>query len=292
MSIAGLDLGTTGCKVTIFDDSGHEEFNVYQSYEIKDGLGSYEIDAEAIWDGVCSVLIQAGGRTKSIRGLGITSFGETFVALDAADVPIAPCMLYTDPRGISECKQLTESIGKNRIVQITGLAPHSMYSLPKIMWMKEQRPDLFVRAKRICLMADYVAYRLTGVHRIDYSLATRMMAFDINTLKWSSEILQSAGVDEKLFGEPVPTGTSSGPIKRKLAEELGLPADMEVVMISHDQVAAAVGSGVFEPGQAVDGAGTVECITPVYNRIPTGKELEAMSEAGFAIVPYVVLVRL
>ena len=90
------------------------------------------------------------------------------------------------------------------------------------------------------------------------------MAFDIHRLCWAEEILSAAGIDKGLLSTPVPTGTNAGAIRRELAAELGLNESTQIVSISHDQVAAAVGSGVFDETCAVDGAGTVECITPVF----------------------------
>lgn len=288
MMVAGLDIGTTGCKVTVFDSEGRQWFRAYQNYPIRRNLGSHEVDVQAIWEGVCQVLSQVGSQWgKELCGLGVTSFGETFVALDENDQPVAPCMLYTDPRGAEQVEQLTTALGREQLSEETGLAPHSMYSLPKLLWLKDQRPELFQKVCRICLIGDYVAYRLSGVHCIDYSLASRTMAFDVKNLCWSKKVFSAAGIDPSLFGNPVPSGTICGKIRQDLAQKWDLPESLPIVLVSHDQVAAAVGSGALSPGQAVDGAGTVECITPVFNGFPQGKELQVMAQCGFAIVPYI-----
>jgi xylulokinase len=111
------------------------------------------------------------------------------------------------------------------------------------------------------------------------------MAFDINKLNWSDEILSSAGVDIKLFSPPVPAGTLAGPLKPEIAERTGLSTELKIVTVSHDQVAAAVGAGAFSSDVAVDGAGSVECITPVYDSLP---DLDVMYEGNYAVVPYVI----
>lgn len=121
--------------------------------------------------------------------------------------------------------------------------------------------------------------------QIDYSLAARTMAFDISALQWSREIFECAGIDMLLMSEPVPTGTSAGKIKPEIAELTGISSSAVIVSMSHDQVAAAVGAGVFSSDIAVDGAGTVECITPMCDELP---ELELMYEGNFAVVPYVI----
>lgn len=114
----------------------------------------------------------------------------------------------------------------------------------------------------------YVVYHLTGRQQIDYSLATRTMAFDISKLGWSEEIFRTADIDMSLMSQPVPTGTLAGSVTDKTVEKTGLNKDTKIISISHDQVAAAVGAGVFDGSVAVDGAGTVECLTPIYDQMP------------------------
>ena len=166
-----------------------------------------------------SVIRQAAAQYPQIGGIGVTSFGETFVLLDEKDEPLLPAMLYTDPRGADQCNRIAKLVGSERIIRQTGVAPAPMYSLPKLMWVKENRPEIWCRVKRICLMEDYIVYLLSGTAQIDYSLATRTMAFDIHRLCWAEEILSAAGIDKGLLSTPVPTGTSAGAIRRELAAE-------------------------------------------------------------------------
>lgn len=284
MKFAGLDIGTTGCKVTVYREDGEYLGRVYRDYPVQRSHSEHEVDPSAIWSAVKEVLSSAAKDYPGIKGVGVTSFGETFVALGKDGQPLAPAMLYTDPRGEAECSRLVEALGEDFITEHTGIKPHSMYSLPKLMWMKENCPDLYSQIGRVCLIEDYIVYSLTGTAQIDYSLATRTMAFDIHKLAWCHEIFEAAGIEESLFSRPVPTGTSAGPIKEELAKEFGLPTDCVAVSVSHDQVAAAIGSGVFSSDCAVDGAGTVECITPVFQSYDTAK----MAAGSYAIVPYII----
>lgn len=285
MKIAGLDIGTTGCKLTVFDRDGTYLGKAYRDYPVKRSVGEHEVNVEAIMDGVLAVLKEMAEKYPDIKGIGVTSFGETFVLTDERGIPLHKAMLYTDPRGADECRVLTEKIGGKTIASITGLRPHEMYSLPKVMWMRRNHPELYEKARHLFLMEDYVVFHLTGTAQIDYSLAARTMAFDITTLKWSEEMFDAAGIEKKLMSKPVPTGTSAGCILEEIAKVIGLARETQIVSISHDQVAAAVGAGVFDSNFAVDGAGTVECVTPVYDQLP---ELEKMYEGNYAVVPYVI----
>lgn len=285
MKIAGLDIGTTGCKLTVFDETGKYIDKAYQDYPVSRGTGEHEVDASAILEGVYTVLRKMSVVHKDIAGIGVTSFGETFVMTDGEGKPLHRAMLYTDPRGSEECGELEKKLGGKKIASITGLKPHEMYSLPKIMWMKKHEPEIYHQAKHIFLMEDFVINALTGIAKIDYSLATRTMGFDIAFLEWSQDLFRAAGIDQKLMSEPVPTGTTIGTLTKTASELTGMPQEVKIVAVSHDQVAAAVGAGVFDSDKAVDGAGTVECITPVYDSIP---DLEVMYRGNYAVVPYVI----
>lgn len=284
MKIAGLDIGTTGCKCTVFDEQGKYLGKAYRDYYVKRTVGGHEIDISAVMDGVYMVIREMAEQFPDIAGIGVTSFGETFVFADEAGIPLHPAMLYTDPRGAEECKELTEKLGDREIAHITGLRPHEMYSISKMMWIKKHHPEIYQVAKHVFLMEDYVVYHLTGVAQIDYSLASRTMAFDIHTLTWSRLIFDTAGIDSELMSKPVPAGSIAGRISREAALRTGLSGQTKVVSVSHDQVAAAVGAGAFDSSVAVDGAGTVECLTPVYDQIP---DIDTMYEGFFSVVPYV-----
>ena len=285
MKIAGLDIGTTGCKCTVFDEKGNFLGRAYRDYPIKRAVSGHEVDVSSIMDSVYSVLSEMGTKYPDIGAIGVTSFGETFVMTDREGKPLHEAMLYTDPRGQEECRQLEEVLGEKEITHITGLRPHEMYSIAKIMFLKKQDRKLYEKAAYIFLMEDYVVYHLTGKRQIDYSLATRTMAFDIRTLAWSEEILAAAGINSGKMSQPVPTGTDAGEITKKAAERTGLSSRVHIISVSHDQVAACVGAGAFDASVAVDGAGTVECVTPVFDGIP---DIDAMYKGYFSVVPYVI----
>ena len=285
MKIVGLDIGTTGCKCTVFDEQGIYLDKAYRDYPVKRAVGGHEVDVSVIMEGVYACIHEMAKKYPDIAGIGVTSFGETFVCVDEAGEPLHPAMLYTDPRGKEECRELVEKLGERDIANITGLRPHEMYSISKIMWIKKNQPEVYSSACKIFLMEDYVVYHLTGNAQIDYSLATRTMAFDIRNLCWSREIFEAAGIDMGLMAKPVPTGTVAGTVSLAAVQKTGLGRDTKVVSVSHDQVSAAVGAGAFDGSVAVDGAGTVECLTPVYDQIP---DIDVMYQGYFSVVPYVI----
>ena len=148
-----------------------------------------------------------------------------------------------------------------------------------------QAPEIFEKTRHIFQMEDYVVFSLTGNAQIDYSLATRSMAFDINDLSWSDEMLDAAGIDKALFSVPVPSGTDAGVITDKAAKRTGLSNQTHIVSIAQDQVAACTGAGAFDENTAVDGTGTVQCLTPVFDGMP---EVNKMMPGKYVIVPHVI----
>lgn len=270
MLIGGLDIGTSGCKITVYNEKGDFIEKQYREYASKHAQDVHEIDAEAIYQAVGDVI---SSTVQKPEVLGVTSFGETFVLVDENDRVLCDSMLYTDPRGDAECAVFDSQMVK----KITYCAPHGMYSLPKLVWIRKNRPDLYERTKHIFLIQDYILYMLTGNACIDYSLAARTMGLDIRRRVWSEEIFAAAGIDPAKMSKPVESGAVVG-----TSCAFGLP-NARIIAGGHDQVASAIGAGALENGTAVDGSGSVECITPVFSRLP---ESEEICDSGYAFVPF------
>ncbi len=283
MAIGGLDIGSTGAKITVVDRIGKQRHMGYMEYPVSINANTHEINANDIWSVVKTLLYRAVSEVPDMSAVGITSFGESFVTLNDKGEVLLPTMMYTDPRGETEASLLSAKLGDEFISEISGTSPHSMYSLPKLMWIKSNRPEVFSQIKYVCLIADFLAYKLTGNRKIDYSLAARTMGLNIKTKLWSEEIFEAAGIDSVLFSTPVPTGTDTGTVLKGISDELGLPEDMRIIICGHDQIAAAVGSNVTTVGMATDGGGTVQCMTPVFRTIPNDSTLQ---KNHYAVVPF------
>ncbi len=283
MILGGLDVGTTGCKIVLYNEKAELLETYYREYNIARFGGQHEIEFSDIINGVINIL-KVAVKNYKIDALGVTSFGETFAMLDKDDNPLAPAMLYTDPRGAKECELLCEHFGKEKLTLLTGVEPNEMYSICKIMWLKENKADAFEKCKRILLGEDYIVYMLSGVAQIDYSLAARTGAFDIEKKCFSAEIFDFCGVDLSLMSKPVEAGTVAGNMKEALKQELGIDYDIKIVSGCHDQVAGMIGSGVFDSTKAMDGAGTVECIPVILDYKPENPEFY---KGGYSLVPFI-----
>ena len=160
MVIGGLDIGTTGCKITLFNKNGKELTNAYGKYGSSRDKNGHIIDASEILNKVFEILNTVSKEYDEIDGIGITSFGETFVVTDEKGVPLYPSMLYTDPRGKEQCENLCKKIGAENILHISGLKPHEMYGIPKMMWLKENKREIFEKSKYIFQMEYYKIFHL------------------------------------------------------------------------------------------------------------------------------------
>lgn len=286
MALAGLDIGSGGCKCTIYDHEGHVTSYRFLEYNQEMlGQGCYELDLNIVWQKVVQVASEAlkGHHGDPVVAMGISSFGESGVLIDESGTLLSRALMYSDIRGGKQCQEYVRKVGEEVIVEKTGLKPHPMYSLSKILWLKENKPSLFNTASAFLLIADYILYRFTGKKCTDYSLATRTMLFNIQEKKWDAELLSAAGLKETFFATPVQTGTQVGIIIPEIAKLTGFSPNLLLIAAGQDQISTAIGSGAIFTGQAVNGMGSVDCITPVFDKSRLSK---AMSRYGFSSIPY------
>lgn len=280
MNYLSFDVGTTACKCQLFSEDGNILEYLSTEYGFCREKGETYVDIGAIKENVFS-MIKAIAQKHSVDSICFSTFGEAFVLLNKEDNILFCPMLYTDRRGEEQAKAISQKFGNQKIYEITGTLPHPMYSVSKLLYIKEHYPDMYANADKLFLICDYLGYILTGKRVIDYSLAARTGVFDIEKLQFSEEICAAFGIDTRLFSTPERTGTVVGTIHN---DELGLK-DCKLVLGSHDQICTAIGAGVVESGQAVDGMGTVECVTAVFkNKCANIKA----GEQGYPIVPYAI----
>ncbi len=283
MIYAGFDIGTTGSKITIFNNMDKVD-TIYQSYPSVRNSSEHVLDAQNILDTVYSLINKAAEKYPLLSAIGFTSFGESFVVLDKNDNILLPTMLYTDPRGRKEAKLLERKIGKRHLGEITGQIGLGMFSLPKLMYIKNHNPRVYQKIDKVFLIEDFIVYMLTGIRQIDYSLASRTLGFDVINKCWSKEIFEAADIDMSLFSTPVPIGTSAGYIKEDVKKKLSLKCDIEIINIAHDQIANAIGASIFDLESAADGLGTCECNTILFDE---NIDKNFLASKGYGFIPYV-----
>ena len=154
----------------------------------------------------------------------------------------------------------TNNWKERRLFEITGLVAHPMYPVAKFLWLRKHRPDVVTPSVRFLSVIGYVLSRLGLPAYIDYSLASRYLAFDIRQQRWSEEILAATEISAECLPIPIPAGTIAGKIDGSVASQLGLSKGTIVVMGGHDQPCRALGVGAIGSGRVADSMGTYECL--------------------------------
>lgn len=269
MLLLGIDVGTTGVKAAVFDEYGVQKGYAFEEYSIRHPQPDYaEQDAEEIWRITKKIIACAAqGLSQEIKALSLSVQGDAVIAVDRSRNAISPAHLGMDYRGKEETQFFSSKLGAEYLFQKTGMRPHPMNSIVKILWVKNHQPDLYERAYKFVTYADFILGKLgSDKFVIDYSMASRTMAFDLETLAWSEEILNAVGISPNKLSAPVPSGTPVGKLSSALAKELGLQAGTILVSGGHDQPCAALGAGIIKEGLALDSHGTAEVISTVFTK--------------------------
>src|ERR1700691_5838488 len=262
MSLLAIDIGSSRCKAGAFAVTG-EILNQHACAYIPEfpALSHAEIDPELFLQAVCRCS-QAVSKNLSdpVRALCLSSHGETFVPVNRSDEAIAPAILNQDNRAADETVWFERALGRKHLFEITGLVAHPMYPVPKFLWLRKHRPDIFASSVRFLSVIGYVLSRLGLPPYIDYSLASRYLAFDIRQRRWSEDILAATEINAECLPVPVPAGTVAGKLDAAAAGQLGLLPGTIVVMGGHDQPCGALGVGAIGSGRVADSMGTYECL--------------------------------
>lgn len=268
MYAIGIDVGTTNCKVCLYRIADLELLKKHSFITPKTVTkqGS-NFDIEALWQGIVEGLGRVAATVKdpeNIITISVASVGEAGVLLDAENKIIGPVMTWYDTRTQPQLERVVSRISENRLYEITGIPAHSNYSLNKILWLIENT-DNQKPASWLC-MAEYVAFRLSGVKRAEYSLASRTLAFDITKNSWSEEICSALDIPLTLFSPLVSAGEPTGNLLTEMSEATGISPRAKISISGHDHMVGSVAVGMTEEGQILNSTGTTEGLLVVRNQ--------------------------
>ena len=277
MSLLAIDIGSSTCKAVAFSVEGKILAQHAVSYTPDFPVPSHaEMNPNWFWDAVCTCSrATAKDLADRVRAICLSSHGETFIPVNARNQAIAPAILNQDNRATSETEWLEGKLGRKRVFEITGLVAHPMYPVPKILWLRAHAPEVFSSTARFVSVIGYILLRLGLPPYIDYSLASRYLAFDVRRRRWSEEILAAADLHSEQLPIPVPAGTIAGKLEADSARQLGVGSETLVVLGGHDQPCGALGVGAVEPGHVADSIGTYECLL-------AASDTPSLSESGLS----------
>jgi xylulokinase len=266
--LLGIDIGTTNWKVAAYTGDFKEiciEKTPTQTYYDKDGNSFYR--SREIWSSVCRLTKKVLAQLDDdVTAVSVTSMAEAVVPIDKGGNECFDIITWFDTRAIKESKEVERRIGRERLFSITGLDSNPVFSLCKILWVRNNHPKVYDKADKWLQMTDYIIYKLSGIIATDYSLASRTLAFDVLNSKMSDEILNEFNVSKELFPKIVDGGTCLGTVSKKANEETGLSADVKVVMGGHDHPCAALTANALGGGKVLDSSGTAESFIMVSDK--------------------------
>jgi D-xylulose kinase len=261
--IAAIDVGTTGARTIIFDIHGDIKAIAYQEYPILTPKPDWiEQDANQWWLAVCStsktVLKGSNIEPTDILGIAITNQRETIVPVNKDGEPLHNALVWQDRRTTEQCKLIEQKIGADQIYETTGLTIDPYFSAPKLMWLKQNKPNIFQNAHKFLLVHDFIVHKLTGEFATDHSNASRTMLFDINSFDWSSNLTEEFEISIDKLPQLHTSGTLVGEITTDASTATGFRKGTPVIAGGGDQQCAALGLGVIQEGivEATTGTGT------------------------------------
>jgi xylulokinase len=244
----GIDVGTSATKGVAIDPDGRVVATGEAAYPLSTPRpGWSEQDPEDWWratEWVLADLTRAAGAAPA--GIGLSGQMHGLVALDADDNVIRPAILWNDQRTQAECTQIEDTIGRKRLIELTGNRALTGFTAPKILWLRNHEPENYAQMNRILLPKDYVRLRLTGEHATDVSDASGMLLLDVANRTWSEEVLHALEIDPAWLPSALESPTTSGMTAKSVPVAAG----------AGDQAAGAVGVGVDRRGPVSVALGT------------------------------------
>jgi xylulokinase len=259
--LIGIDLGTSGVKTVLFDETGKPVASSTVEYPLyQPNLGWAEQDPEEWWKGTCesinNVMLKSGVDKREVKGVGLSGQMHGAVLLDKDDKVLRNAIIWCDQRSAAECDQITELIGRERLIEITANPALTGFTASKIMWVKNNEPQIFEKVAKILLPKDYIRLRLTGEYATEVSDASGMQLMNIAKRQWSTEVLDKLGISASMLGKMYESQEVTGKVTSSAAEATGLNAGTIVVGGAGDQAAGAVGNGIVKSGIVSSTIGT------------------------------------
>jgi len=272
--LAGLDFGTQRIRAIAVDVKGRILAEAARPTPTRfPRPGWAEHDPTELWQTVCAVfrsLTNDLDPSPPIAGLAVASVGEAGVLIGEDGNELGPVIAWYCGRTVAGRDELLSRLGDDFVFATSGVTANHTFGLGKLLWWRRHHPDIFAKARYWLNMADWVAFRLTGEARTDFTLASRTNALDIKRFAWSDELLARLEMPRHLFAPLIASGAKVGEVHAKAAAETGLPKGAAIAAGGHDHIVSTVATNAEEPGILLNSMGTAEAHflineTPVFD---------------------------
>lgn len=253
--LIGVDIGTSGTKTVLFDETGTVIASASCEYPLSQPENGWAEQRpedwwQAVQDTLAQVMRRSGVNPDRVAGLGLSGQMHGLVMLDEEGEVIRPAILWCDGRTGEECREVTETIGAQRLIEISANPALTGFTAGKILWVRRHEPKHYAACRQLLLPKDYIRYKLTGIFATEVSDASGTNLLDVPRRNWSAEILDKLHIDPELLPPVYESVEVSGQISAEAASCTGLLEGTPVVGGAGDNAAAAVGTGVVSQGKA------------------------------------------
>jgi xylulokinase len=277
--LLGIDVGTSGSKAILIGADGAVKASATTEYPLYTPKPLWaEQDPSDWWaatvTSIKQVLEKSGVAAADVAGVGLTGQMHGLVLLDAQGEVLRPCIMWNDQRTAAQCAAITEKVGLDNVLRLTGNPILPGFTAPKIVWVRENEPQVYEKAAKVLLPKDYVRYRLTGGFFGEVSDASGTSMFDVGQRQWSDEMLQALDVPREWLPEVTESPEVSARVSAEAAAEIGLVEGTPVVGGGGDQAAQAVGTGIVAEGvvsATLGTSGVVFAASDSYRVEPEGR---------------------
>jgi xylulokinase len=277
--LLGIDVGTSGSKAILIDADGAVKASVTTEYPLYTPQPLWaEQNPSDWWAATVTSIKQALGDSSvaaaDVAGVGLTGQMHGLVLLDAQGEVLRPCIMWNDQRTAAQCAAITEKVGLDNVLRLTGNPILPGFTAPKIVWVREHEPDVYAKVAKVLLPKDYARYRLTGGFFGEVSDASGTSMFDVGQRRWSDEMLQALEIPREWLPEVTESPEVSARVSAEAARETGLLEGTPVVGGGGDQAAQAVGTGIVAEGvvsATLGTSGVVFAASDSYRVEPQGR---------------------
>ena len=258
MYYIGVDLGTSALKLVMMKGNGELVKTVSKEYPLYFPRSGWSEQNPTDWFLAVKEELKelAVSADEKIAGISFGGQMHGLVILDKDDNVLRPAILWNDGRSTEETDYLNNVIGKEKLSKLTANIAFAGFTAPKILWVKNNEPEIFAKISKIMLPKDYISYMLSGSFSTDYSDASGMLLLDVKNKKWSKEMIDICGISDDMLPKLYESYEPVGAIKPELAKELGLNEDIKIIAGAGDNAAAAIGTATVGEGACNISLGT------------------------------------